>query len=109
MTTTFITGANRSLGHETARRIRAAEAAGEGIRLHLVALTANAGREPRLPVLISALESASKPVVAAISGVCMGGGLELALGCHYRLASPGTQVALALDVAATEFYNEDGT
>ncbi|MCJ2058349.1 ATP-binding protein [Methylobacterium sp. J-048] len=35
-------------GHETARRIRAAEAAGEGTRLHLVALTANAGREDEI-------------------------------------------------------------
>ncbi len=33
-------------------------------------------------------------MVAAIHSVCMGGGLELALGCHYRVAAPGTQVAL---------------
>src|SRR5918995_4345961 len=32
--------------------------------------------------------------VAVIHSVCMGGGLELALGCHYRIAAPGTQVAL---------------
>ena len=50
--------------------------------------------EPNLLSVISALENCSKPVVAAIHSVCMGGGLELALGCHYRLASPGTQVAL---------------
>jgi acyl-CoA dehydrogenase len=42
----------------------------------------------RLPVLIAAFENAPKPVVAAISGVCMGGGLELALGCHFRVAAP---------------------
>jgi 3-hydroxyacyl-CoA dehydrogenase len=35
-----------------------------------------------------------KPVVAAISGNCMGGGLELALGCHFRVVAPGAQVAL---------------
>ena len=50
--------------------------------------------EPNLLSVILALENSSKPVVAAIHSVCMGGGLELALGCHYRLVSPGTQVAL---------------
>jgi len=51
-------------------------------------------QEPHLLTLISALENASKPVVAAIHSVVMGGGLELALGCHYRVAAPGTDVAL---------------
>jgi 3-hydroxyacyl-CoA dehydrogenase len=50
--------------------------------------------EPNLLSLILALEASTKPIVAAIHTVCMGGGLELALGCHYRVASPGTQVAL---------------
>ena len=50
--------------------------------------------EPNLLSVILALEASSKPVVAAIHSVCMGGGLELALGCHYRVAAPGTQVAL---------------
>ncbi|MGY4829455.1 3-hydroxyacyl-CoA dehydrogenase NAD-binding domain-containing protein [Sphaerotilaceae bacterium SBD11-9] len=50
--------------------------------------------EPNLLSVIAAVEASSKPVVAAIHSVCMGGGLELALGCHYRLVSPGTQVAL---------------
>ena len=50
--------------------------------------------EPNLPTLIRLLEQSSKPVVAAIHGVCMGGGLELALGCHYRIAQAGAAIAL---------------
>ncbi len=52
------------------------------------------GAEPSLHSLIKLLEACDKPVVAAIHSVCMGGGLELSLGCHYRVAAPGTQVAL---------------
>jgi 3-hydroxyacyl-CoA dehydrogenase len=51
-------------------------------------------QEPNLLNLITALENCPKPTVAAIHSVAMGGGLELALGCHYRVAAPGTDVAL---------------
>ena len=50
--------------------------------------------EPTLHTVINVVESSTKPVVAAIHTVCMGGGLELALGCHYRVASAGAQIAL---------------
>jgi len=50
--------------------------------------------EPNLLSVILALEASTKPIVAAIHTVCMGGGLELALGCHYRVAAKGVQVAL---------------
>jgi 3-hydroxyacyl-CoA dehydrogenase len=50
--------------------------------------------EPTLHPLIRVVENCSKPVVAAIHTVCMGGGLELALGCNYRVALPGAQIAL---------------
>ena len=51
-------------------------------------------QEPNLHSVILMIENSSKPVVAAIHSVCMGGGLELALGCHYRIAAPGCSVAL---------------
>ncbi len=56
--------------------------------------TPKALAEPNLLSVILALEACSKPVVAAVHSVCMGGGLELALGCHYRVAAPGALVAL---------------
>jgi len=56
--------------------------------------TPKALQEPNLLSVILALEASTKPIVAAIHSVCMGGGLELAMGCHYRVAAPGTSVAL---------------
>lgn len=56
--------------------------------------TPKALQEPNLLSVILALEASTKPIVAAIHSVCMGGGLELAMGCHYRVAAPGTSIAL---------------
>ena len=50
--------------------------------------------EPNLLTLIKLAEASGKPIVAAIHTVCMGGGLELALGGQYRVASPGAAIAL---------------
>ena len=41
---------------------------------------------PWLPEVVDAIENCPKPVVAAIHGTALGGGLEVALGCHYRVA-----------------------
>ncbi|WP_126975941.1 3-hydroxyacyl-CoA dehydrogenase NAD-binding domain-containing protein [Frigidibacter oleivorans] len=49
---------------------------------------------PELPDVIRAIEAAPLPVVAALHGVALGGGLELALGCDWRVAAPGTMIGL---------------
>jgi 3-hydroxyacyl-CoA dehydrogenase len=55
------------------------------------------GKPPRQPTaitVIEAIEASPKPVIAAMHGTPLGGGLELALGCHFRVAAPGTRLGL---------------
>ena len=56
--------------------------------------TPKALQEPNLLSVILAVENSDKPVVAAMHTIAMGGGLELPLGCHYRIAAPGCKIAL---------------
>ncbi|WP_027059466.1 3-hydroxyacyl-CoA dehydrogenase NAD-binding domain-containing protein [Mesorhizobium loti] len=51
-------------------------------------------QQPDLRALIVTLESITKPTVAAIHGTALGGGLELALGCHFRVADAGAKLGL---------------
>ena len=49
---------------------------------------------PLLPDVITQLEACPKPLIASLHGTALGGGLEVALGCHYRVALAGTRVGL---------------
>ena len=101
-----------SLGHQTRRDLTAAvdAAVADGTVTAIVIAGRNglfsAGADikefgspamlaaPNLHNVITAVESSPKPVVAAIEGTCLGGGLELALGCHYRVASETARLGL---------------
>ena len=50
--------------------------------------------DPWLPELVEKFEASEKPIVAAIHGAALGGGLETAMGCHYRCAAPAARVGL---------------
>ena len=56
--------------------------------------TGVAGESPTLPELIALVEASPKPVVAALHGSALGGGCELPLGCHGRVAAVGTRMGL---------------
>ena len=49
-------------------------------------------QNPWLPQVVDTIENCSKPVVAAIHGTALGGGLEVALGCHYRVADKSAKL-----------------
>lgn len=50
--------------------------------------------EPFLPVILDELEESAKPILAAINGVALGGGLELALACDYRMSTESAKLGL---------------
>ena len=86
-------------GASAMRRSRRSSSPAPARRSRAAPTSASSARRRRSPSrtcsrVILALEASTKPIVAAVHSVAMGGGLELALGCHYRVAAPGTQVAL---------------
>ncbi|WKN61009.1 3-hydroxyacyl-CoA dehydrogenase NAD-binding domain-containing protein (plasmid) [Rhodococcus opacus] len=95
---------NRTLRADLARSLRnlATDPSVEGVVIasaltHFYAgsdLTEFAGdlREPQLPSVIAAVEQLDVPVVAALTGLALGGGLEFALGCDRRIGDPTVQV-----------------
>ncbi len=50
--------------------------------------------DPYLPEVVSRIEACTKPVIAALHGTALGGGLEVALGAHYRIAAPSARIGL---------------
>ncbi len=92
----IVTGLERALNDEAVKAIvitGAGKAFSGGADIREFG-TPKAIAEPNLLSVILALEASSKPIVAAIHSVAMGGGLELSLGCHYRVTAPGAQIAL---------------
>ena len=65
-------------------------------------------REPTLQQTIAALEKCPKPIIAAIHGTALGGGFEVALGCHFRIAVPTAKVGLP-EVTLGLFAGAGGT
>jgi 3-hydroxyacyl-CoA dehydrogenase len=55
---------------------------------------AQAPKEPALGATLDAMEIATKPIIAAIHGTALGGGLETALCCHYRIAVPSAKLGV---------------
>ncbi len=56
--------------------------------------TPKAFEQPMLPQVVDRIEGCAKPVVAAIHGTALGGGLEVALACHYRVALPSAKLGV---------------
>jgi 3-hydroxyacyl-CoA dehydrogenase len=56
--------------------------------------TPKAFAQPMLPQVVDIIENCTKPVVAAIHGTALGGGLEVALACHYRVALPSAKLGV---------------
>lgn len=91
-------GLMQAIDHAQANpAIQAVVIAGKGSGFIAGADIREFGQPPQSPVLTDVcnhIEACSKPVVAAIHGVALGGGLEVALAAHYRVAMPGARLGL---------------
>jgi 3-hydroxyacyl-CoA dehydrogenase len=90
-----LSDAARALGADQA--IKAIVITGAGRCFSAGADITEFGGGPRLPALfqlIHDIEALAKPVVAAMHGTSLGGGFEIALGCHYRIADPQARMGL---------------
>ncbi|HCR94829.1 MAG TPA: 3-hydroxyacyl-CoA dehydrogenase, partial [Oceanicaulis sp.] len=77
--------------------VKAVVIAADGRTFHAGADITEFGKPPQspsLPEVIEAIEALDKPVVAALHGTTLGGGLEVALGAHYRVAARGSKLGL---------------
>ena len=84
--------ADADAGHEGGGHPRRRPHLLRGRRHHRVRQAS--GRAPCLPEVVDIIEACTKPVVAAIHGTALGGGLEVALACHYRVAVPPAKLGL---------------
>lgn len=66
--------------------------AGADIRAFQQMIESGSGGDPGINPLLNRIENCSKPVIAAIHGSALGGGLETAMACHYRVALASAQV-----------------
>ncbi len=81
-------GAVRVLGQDTGVKAIVLTSAGRAFSAGAdISEFKSARMDPYLPDVINAIEATAKPVIAAINGLALGGGLELALGCHYRVVA----------------------
>ncbi|HYC26317.1 MAG TPA: enoyl-CoA hydratase-related protein, partial [Roseiarcus sp.] len=88
----FAAGADLTMMERSAREYRrSAKADGEQ-----AAMGAFVNQIGQLSRTYRRLETCGKPAAAAINGVCMGGGFELALACHYRIVADGEAVRVGL-------------